>query len=67
MVRLFNPTCPKCKGVFHVHHDDLRHLHVKLHCPYCSEQFFVEESIALVEHDGAMWNPASENNQKPRS
>lgn len=64
MVRLFNPTCPKCKGVFHAHHDDLRHLHVKLHCPYCAEQFFVEESFALVEHDGATWNPAKDNSPK---
>lgn len=64
MVKLFNPTCPKCKGVFHVHHEDLRHSQVKLLCPYCGERFLVEESFALVEHDGTLRKPAGEDRSK---
>ena len=55
MVKHFDPNCPKCKKTFHVHHEDLRHAHVKLLCPYCGERFHVEESDRIVEHDGTLW------------
>ena len=57
MVKHFDPTCPECRKAFHVHHEDLRHGHVKLLCPYCGHRFFVEESAAMIEHDGTRWRP----------
>jgi DNA-directed RNA polymerase subunit RPC12/RpoP len=57
MVKYFDPSCPKCKKKFHVHHEDLRHVHVKLHCPYCGEKFFVEDADTVLEHDGTITHP----------
>ena len=61
MVKHFDPSCQKCSKRFHVHHEDLRHAHVKLLCPYCGEQFFVEQSTSVVEYDGTMSNPLQES------
>lgn len=43
-----------------MHHEDLRHAGIRLLCPYCGEQFHVEEAHAIVEHDGTKWRPAGE-------
>ncbi len=56
MVKIFNPTCPRCGGAFHAHHDDLRSAHTQLHCPYCGQRFYVEEADRIVEHDGTVWS-----------
>jgi len=57
MVKHFDPSCPKCKQSFHVHHDDLRYAGVQLLCPYCGERFHVEEADSIVEYDGRKWRP----------
>ncbi|MCC6472706.1 MAG: zinc-ribbon domain-containing protein [Burkholderiales bacterium] len=59
MVKHFDPTCPKCKQAFHVHHEDLRNAGVKLLCPYCGERFHVEEADSILEHDGRRWKPGA--------
>ncbi len=64
MVMHFDPSCPKCGRAFHVHHEDLRHAHVKLLCPYCGEQFFVEDSDRVVEHDGTVSSPRRESRSR---
>ena len=43
MVKHFDPACPKCKKKFHVHHEELRYAGIKLLCPYCQNEFFVDE------------------------
>ncbi len=58
MVKHFDPACPKCEKKFHVHHEDLRHAGIKLLCPYCGEQFHVDEAASVVEHDGTLWRPS---------
>ena len=57
MVKHFDPSCPKCNKKFHVHHEDLRYAGVKLLCPYCQHEFFVDECETLVEHDGTVTHP----------
>jgi predicted Zn finger-like uncharacterized protein len=57
MVKHFDPSCPKCKQKFHVHHEDLRYAGIKLLCPYCQNEFFVDECETLVEHDGTVTHP----------
>ncbi len=64
MVKIFDPTCPKCKDKFHVHHEELRFAHTKLLCPYCGERFQVEEADSIVEHDGTRWRPGDDNKPK---
>lgn len=64
MVKHFEPSCPKCSRRFHVHHEDLRHAHVKLLCPYCGEQFFVDQSASVIEYDGTVSNPRQESGSK---
>jgi predicted Zn finger-like uncharacterized protein len=60
MVKHFDPSCPKCKQKFHVHHEDLRYAGIKLLCPYCQNEFFVDECETLVEHDGTVTHPQAE-------
>ena len=57
MVKHFDPACPKCHERFHVHHEELRHADVKLLCPYCGTEFFIEESESVIEHDGTVTHP----------
>jgi predicted Zn finger-like uncharacterized protein len=57
MVKHFDPSCPKCNKKFHVHHEDLRYAGIKLLCPYCQHEFFVDECETLVEHDGTVTHP----------
>ncbi len=64
MVKHFDPSCPKCQKQFHVHHEDLRHAHVKLLCPYCGTQFYVEESPSVIEYDGTIWRPGQDSRSK---
>ena len=64
MVKIFNPTCPKCKGKFHVHHEDLRFSGEKLLCPYCQHRFSVDEADGLVEHDGSILRPTKTKTPK---
>ena len=54
MVKHFDPSCPQCNKKFHVHHEDLRYAGIKLLCPYCQNEFFVDECETLVEHDGTV-------------
>jgi hypothetical protein len=57
MVKHFDPSCPQCNKKFHVHHEDLRYAGIKLLCPYCQNEFFVDECETLVEHDGTVTHP----------
>ena len=57
MVKHFDPSCPKCKKKFHVHHEELRYAGIKLLCPYCQNEFFVDECDHVIEHDGTVTNP----------
>jgi hypothetical protein len=57
MVKHFDPSCPKCDKKFHVHHEDLRYAGIKLLCPYCQNEFFVDECTNLIEHDGTLTHP----------
>ncbi len=61
MVKHFDPSCPKCSRRFHVHHEELRHAHVQLLCPYCGERFFVDQSASIIEYDGTVTQPARES------
>jgi predicted Zn finger-like uncharacterized protein len=63
MVKHFDPSCPKCDKKFHVHHEDLRYAGVKLLCPYCQNEFFVDECDNLVEHDGTVTHPKTQTAQ----
>jgi predicted Zn finger-like uncharacterized protein len=63
MVKHFDPSCPKCKKAFHVHHDELRHAQVKLLCPYCGERFFADEADTVVEYDGSLSHPGRTGRQ----
>jgi PHP family Zn ribbon phosphoesterase len=63
MVKHFDPSCPKCDKKFHVHHEDLRYAGIKLLCPYCQNEFFVDECTNLIEHDGTLTHP----NQKAQA
>ncbi len=49
MANIFWVTCPKCRGEFYCHTQELRHKGIKLLCPYCSHQFLDEESPTIVE------------------
>ncbi|HXF75527.1 MAG TPA: hypothetical protein VNN13_05505 [Methylomirabilota bacterium] len=49
MTKIFWVTCPRCKGEFYCHWQELRHKKVKLLCPYCGHQFFDDESPKIVE------------------
>ena len=64
MVKHFDPSCPNCDKRFHVHHEDLRQANVKLLCPYCGTEFFIEESESVVEYDGTVSHPRKQNRSK---
>ena len=49
MVRIFWVTCPKCKGRFYCHYEELRHKKIPLACPYCENKFLDEESPLVEE------------------
>ncbi|HEY7321490.1 MAG TPA: hypothetical protein VIE89_28315 [Candidatus Binatia bacterium] len=49
MTKIFWVTCPKCKGDFYCHWQELRHKKIKILCPYCSHEFLDEESPKIVE------------------
>ena len=49
LTKIFWVTCPKCRGEFYCHWQELRHKKIQLLCPYCSHQFLDEESPKIVE------------------
>jgi hypothetical protein len=50
MARIFWVTCPKCRGRFCCHYEELRHNKLfALLCPYCTHRFRDEESPQVEE------------------
>jgi Zn-finger nucleic acid-binding protein len=49
VARLFLVTCPRCRGKFPCHYEDLRHKPYKLLCPFCGCEFHQEESPEIEE------------------
>jgi predicted Zn finger-like uncharacterized protein len=49
MPRLFVATCPRCRGRFPCHWEDLRHKAWKLLCPFCGHRFDQKESPEIIE------------------